>query len=200
MPPKSKPVAKARIRNPRITRARLLEATAGLLADKGPDALSLKEAARVAKVSRGVAYQHFRDRDHLLSEAKAWISERLIESSREARATSMEESVANVARTVLSNRDASSLFLADALAGRVLDGTHPLSRLMTQMLDDFTKSGVGRPGIDVEVLSSILLGAVASMVMQGHQRGGDDVEKTAVRFGREFSLMLRQGIFALPTK
>jgi AcrR family transcriptional regulator len=196
MPAKSKSTPKPRIRNPRVTRARLLEATAGLLAQKGPDALSIKEAARVAKVSRGVAYQHFRDRDHLMSEAKAWIAERLVESSRDAQPTSMEESVRNVARLVLSNREAASLFLTDALSGRVLDNEHPLSRHMTKMLGDFTTSGLGRPGMDIEVLSAILLGAVASMVMLGHGRGNDDVEKRATRFGREFALMLSQGIFA----
>ncbi|HEY9546386.1 MAG TPA: TetR/AcrR family transcriptional regulator, partial [Solimonas sp.] len=72
--------SKTRTRNPEQTRAKLLQATIDLLADKGADALSLKEAARIAKVSRGVAYQHFQDRDHLLREAKAWLSDRLIDS------------------------------------------------------------------------------------------------------------------------
>lgn len=196
MPVKRKPSPAPRIRNPRITRARLLEATAGLLAAKGADALSIKEAARVAKVSRGVAYQHFRDRDHLLSEAKAWLADRLMESSRAAQPTSVEESVRNHARLVLENREAASLFLADALAGRVLDDEHPLSRQLTEMLRGFTTSGVGRPGIDVQVLSSILLGAMASMVMLGHRSDADDVESLAARFAHEFTLMLTQGIFA----
>src|SRR3546814_19457829 len=65
--------SKTRTRKPEQTRAKLLQATIDLLADKGADALSLKEAARIAKVSRGVAYQHFQDRDHLLREAKAWL-------------------------------------------------------------------------------------------------------------------------------
>jgi TetR/AcrR family transcriptional repressor of multidrug resistance operon len=196
MPVPAKPARKTRIRNPRQTRARLLEATAGLLAQKGADGLSIKEAAQVANVSRGVAYQHFRDRDHLLSEAKVWIMERLMESSLEARTASMEENVSNVARLVLSNREAASLFLADALAGRVLAKEHPFNQLLSTMLSEFKKKGEGRAGMDVEVLSCILLGAVASMVMLGTRQAGDDVDDLATRFGREFSLMLREGIFA----
>src|SRR3546814_21175007 len=80
LPMKKSAPSKTRTRNPEQTRAKLLQATIDLLADKGADALSLKEAARIAKVSRGVAYQHFQDRDHLLREAKAWLSDRLIDS------------------------------------------------------------------------------------------------------------------------
>src|SRR3546814_6819334 len=62
LPMKKSAPSKTRTRNPEQTRAKLLQATIDLLADKGADALSLKEAARIAKVSRGVAYQHFQDR------------------------------------------------------------------------------------------------------------------------------------------
>jgi AcrR family transcriptional regulator len=185
-----------RIRNPRQTRARLLHATVGLLARRGVDGLSVKEVARVANVSRGVAYQHFRDRDHLMREAKAWISGQLLESSRAARPSSMEEQVGSIARLVMSNRDAANLFLADAVAGRVLADDHPLRQLLGQMHHELEASGEARKGIDVEVFSCIMLGAVASMLMLSHRVRGNDVDSAASRFGREFSLLLRQGIFA----
>src|ERR1700753_2540273 len=70
-------VKKKRIRNPVETRAHLLRATVELVAEKGAAALSLKEAAHRAQVSRGVAYMHFEDREQLLNEAKTWISEGL---------------------------------------------------------------------------------------------------------------------------
>src|SRR6266404_9450021 len=73
---------KVRTRNPMETRAKLLQATIDLIAEKGPDALSLKEAARRAKVSRGVAYLHFVDRDELMSKARSWISDQLQEGVR----------------------------------------------------------------------------------------------------------------------
>jgi len=109
-----KPTGKKRIRNPKQTRAKLLQATIGLVADNGAETLSLKEAARVANVSRGVAYQHFEDRDHLLREAKTWIAGQLLESVKEVHSFSMEESVNHVARLVLNNREATRLLVADA--------------------------------------------------------------------------------------
>ena len=82
---------KPRIRNPQQTRAKLLKATADLVAAKGSDALSLKEAARVAKVSRGVVYQHFDDREHLLREAQSWLLKQLTESVKAMDSRTMEE-------------------------------------------------------------------------------------------------------------
>src|SRR3546814_8466211 len=49
LPMKKSAPSKTRTRNPEQTRAKLLQATIDLLADKGADALSLKEAARIAK-------------------------------------------------------------------------------------------------------------------------------------------------------
>src|ERR1700743_3524324 len=68
MAKQSKP--KKRVRDPVLTRAKLLQATIELVTEKGAAALSLKEAARRAKVSRGVAYLHFDDREQLLHEAQ----------------------------------------------------------------------------------------------------------------------------------
>ena len=64
------PRKKQRIRNPVQTRSRLLQVTVDLVADKGSDALSLKEAARRANLSRGVAYQHLFRKDARRSTAK----------------------------------------------------------------------------------------------------------------------------------
>jgi AcrR family transcriptional regulator len=79
---KAPKLKKKRIRNPVETRAKLLKATMELVAENGAAALSLKEAARRAKVSRGVAYLHFEDRGQLLEEARSWIAEGLQEGVR----------------------------------------------------------------------------------------------------------------------
>jgi AcrR family transcriptional regulator len=49
MPLNKKVAKKKRTRNPIETRAKLLQATIDLVTEKGPEALSLKEAARRAK-------------------------------------------------------------------------------------------------------------------------------------------------------
>src|SRR4051812_37531896 len=52
-------------------RRALVEAAAGLLEDKGHEALSLREAARLAGVSHNAPYRHFADRDALLNAVAA---------------------------------------------------------------------------------------------------------------------------------
>ncbi|MDB5968655.1 MAG: TetR/AcrR family transcriptional regulator [Hydrocarboniphaga sp.] len=186
---------KTRTRNPEQTRARLLQATIDLVAEKGAGALSLKEAARVANVSRGVAYQHFEDRDHLLREAQASLSERLAESmAGELHPDTMEDRVYQVARLVLNNREASRILIADALAGKNLTKDHPLYRLLTDALEQFRASGSARQDMDLEILSSILVGVVTSIVMLSYQVNSD-VDTVAQRFTDEWTGILREGIF-----
>lgn len=52
-------------------REALIEATKGLLAEKGPQGFTLADAARIAGVSPAAPYRHFADRDALLHEVAA---------------------------------------------------------------------------------------------------------------------------------
>jgi AcrR family transcriptional regulator len=192
-----KPRQKPRIRNPAQTRARLLQATIGLVAEKGDDALSVKEAARAANVSRGAAYQHFEDRDHLLREAKTWIADRLAEAVGVFNSAPLELQVSQVVDLVLGNREAARLLVADCLAGKGIEADHPLYRRLLQCLEDFKASGDARTDIDVDVMSYIMLGSVASMVMLSRPREGIDIADLSRRYTAEWTRILRQGIFAL---
>jgi len=174
---------------------KLLKATIDLVAEKGAGALSVKEVARTANVSRQAAYQHFEDRDHLLREAKMSLADRLLESIVDFDSASMEEQVNYVARVVLGNREASRLLIADALAGKDLDAQHPLYRVVVRMLEDFRASGDARNDIDVEVLSFVMIGSIATMVMLSWRHPSADVELLARRFTKEWTRILRQGIF-----
>lgn len=184
----------SRIRNPALTRARLLQATVEILAQKGADGLSIKEAARLAKVSRGVAYQHFEHREHLLREAKGWITERLLESMQNANTATPDDLLLHMARLILNNRDAATLLITDAIAGRDLSLDHPLNRLLAVSLEQMKGRGEARADLDIEILSYIFLGMVSTLVMLS-RLPGSEVEVLAQRFTREFSSFMRQGIF-----
>ncbi|GEM_PF-2649014 len=185
---------KTHIRNPVQTRARLLQATVELLALKGPDALSIKEAAQLANVSRGVAYQHFTDRDHLLREAKGWITERLLESVQYSSVASADDVMLQTARLVMQNRDAATLLIADAIAGRELSIDHPINRMVRQTLKQMQSTGEARADLDVEILSYIFLGMTSTLVMLSRLPDSDP-EQLAQRFTRELSNFIRHGIF-----
>jgi AcrR family transcriptional regulator len=187
---------KKRIRNPAHTRQKLLQATIDLVADKGSNALSLKEAAIRAKLSRGVAYQHFRDRDHLLTEAKLWISKRLSVAVQKMDAAPMEERTKYGARVVLNNREAAKLLIVDALAGKDFKHNHPLYKLVKKDLKNFLASGMARKDIDLEILTYIMLGTNATILMLGETHKGIDSNTLADRFSAEWSRILARGIFA----
>ena len=53
----------------------------------------------------------------------------------------MEERIAHVANLVLEHREASTVFISDALAGRVLKADHPLYRLLLESIEKFRLSG-----------------------------------------------------------
>lgn len=188
---------KPRIRNPVQTRARLLQATVELLAQKGPDGLSIKEAASLAKVSRGVAYQHFEDREHLLREAKGWITERLMESMQNSGMARADDVMLHVARLVLENRDAAGLLISDAISGRELSSDQPINKLIRFSLERMKSTGEARPDLDSEILSYIFLGMTSTLVMLSRIPDSDS-EELAQRFTRELSAFMRQGIFATP--
>jgi AcrR family transcriptional regulator len=191
---------KRRIRNPAQTRARLLQAAVDLVAEKGPDALSLKDAVRKANLSRGVAYQHFRDRDHLLREATTWISDRLSEGVKRAMDAPLHDRVILTTKLVLENPEASKLMIAAALAGKDLDLQHPLYRLVRKLLKQLIASGKVRPDMDLEVVTYIMLGTIATTIMLGEQHKGGDLDALAERFTKEWSHILRDGFFLKGTR
>jgi AcrR family transcriptional regulator len=191
---------KKRTRNPAQTRLKLLQATVDLVADKGPDALSLKAATRRAKLSRGVAYQHFRDRNHLLSEVKSWISDRLADGVRQLEAAPIEERTRYGARLVLNNRKAAKLMIVDALAGKNFSTHHPLYKLVRKMLRESLANGVIRKDVDLEVLIYIMLGTNATMLMLGETHKSVASNDLADRFAAEWSHILTRGILSTVPK
>jgi AcrR family transcriptional regulator len=193
---KPKPTKK-RIRNPVQTRAKLLQATIELITEKGAAALSLKEAARRADVSRGVAYLHFDDRDQLLSEAKTWISEALQEGvMRFDKNASLHDRTFHTTKLVLSHPEASKLMISAAMGGTELYHEHPLYELVLNLLTELKASGKARADVDVEILTYIMFGSIAATIMLGAQRKGDELDTLAERFADEWNRILREGIFS----
>jgi AcrR family transcriptional regulator len=205
---KSAPSPKPRVRNPEQTRAKLLQATINLLSEKGSDAVSLMEAARVAKVSRAMAYRHFDDREHLLREAKAWIADQLLESAKDIQPSPQQENISqvteknvnSVAELVLNNREAARLLITDALAGKALEIDHPLFQMVIKDLNVFKASGLAKRDFDIEILSYIMLGTVATLIMLSHLPHSGNNKRLAKRFSVEWSYLLSDGLIEAQPK
>jgi AcrR family transcriptional regulator len=187
---------KKRIRNPVETRAKLLKATMELVAENGVAALSLKEAARRAKVSRGVAYLHFEDRGQLLEEARTWIAEGLQEGLKQFdRSASLHDKTFYTTKLVLDHPDASKLLITDLLSGSEINREHSLYKFVLYMLKELKASGKAHADMDAEIMTYIMLGSIAATVMLGVQRQGEDVNGLAERFANEWNRVMQQGFF-----
>jgi AcrR family transcriptional regulator len=186
---------KKRVRNPVQTRSKLLQATIDLVTEKGADALSLKEAAIRANVSRGVAYLHFHDRDHLLDEAQHWIANRLRDGMKRLDGESMHDRTLYTTKVVLENPAASKLMITSALAGKELDRNGGLYKLVTKMLAELKDRGKVRRDFDSEVLTYIMFGSIAATLMLAEQNKGGDMDELAERFTKEWNRVLNDGIF-----
>jgi AcrR family transcriptional regulator len=190
-----------RVRNPVQTRAKLLQATIDLVTEKGAESLSLKEAARRANVSRGVAYLHFGDRDRLLSEAKTWIAQRLQEGvARSDGNASFHDRTLHGTRLVLRHPEASKLMITAAMSGMDLDRDHPLYKLVLKTLKELRAGGKVRADLDLEILTYILFGSIAATIMFGEQHKHADRDDLAERFTHAWNRILREGIFNQPAK
>jgi AcrR family transcriptional regulator len=200
MPKQSTVKKKVRIRNPVATRAKLLQATMELVSEKGVAALSLKEAAIRANVSRGVAYLHFDDRDQLLEEAKKWISEGLQNGVKLLKDAPLHDRTFHTTKLVLSHPEASKQMITDAMSGKDLHHQHPLYKLVLKMIKELKDSGRGRANIDTEILTYIMFGSIASTIMLGAQRKGEDVDKLAERFANEWNHILQEGMLSRPAR
>ena len=187
---------KKRIRNPKVTRTKLLQATIDLVTEKGAAALSLKEAALRANVSRGVAYLHFEDRDQLLEEAKAWISEGLQNAVRRFdKNASTTEQTFQISKLVLTHPEATKLLITSVMAGTDSFREHRLYKFVLNLVKELKSSGTVRPDIDIEIVTYLMFGSIAATVMLGAQRAGENVDGLAKRFANEWISILRVGLF-----
>jgi AcrR family transcriptional regulator len=193
---KAPKLKKKRIRNPVETRAKLLKATMELVAENWAAALSLKEAARRAKVSRGVAYLHFEDRGQLLEEARSWIAEGLQEGVRRFdRNASLHDRTFYTTKLVLDHPEASKLLIIDLLSGSEGHREHSLFKFVLAMLKELKTTGEAHVDMDVEIMTYIMLGSIAATVMFGAQHQGEDVNGLSERFANAWNRVIRQGFF-----
>jgi AcrR family transcriptional regulator len=65
-------------------RGRILRALATSMAEKGYQATTIADIARVARVSKTVVYAHFRDKEHCLLELYSRATDRVLETVRDA--------------------------------------------------------------------------------------------------------------------
>jgi hypothetical protein len=71
--------------------------------------------------------------------------------------------------------------------------------LVMKLLRQLIASGKARADIDLEIMTYIMLGTIATTIMLGEQHKGGDLVALAERFTNEWGHILRDGIFAKGT-
>ncbi len=180
-------------RNSASTREAILAAARALMAERGPEAMTISEVAHRAGINRGTAYQHFRTRDELAAAVQRWFRETLTPMLTGER--SLGERIDRFLEFFVEHPEFARLWIHDLLASTDGAPSESWSNFVAT-LEAFTKSGKTQEGIDPEMLGRILLGAPLVWSLWAHKTAGDaaDRRRAVGRFGREIKRLLLFGV------
>jgi AcrR family transcriptional regulator len=182
-------------RDPERTREAILEAAREVLAQDGKEGLSVVAVAQRAGVNRGTAYQHFQTREQLLEATAAWVSDKLYravfgdpESARDQPVEKIDLETVNeqLAAFAMENPALSRIWLFEVLSSK-RPANDPFWRQYASNFELFAKTGMAQPGIDVEVVSVILLAGTFLWPVwaRAHARSTKQRKEMLERFTRE---------------
>jgi len=178
-------------RDPEATHEAILAAAQAMMAEHGPQGLTVSDVARRAGVNRGTAYQHFPTREQLVAE----VLDRLGRSTKRM--------LDATAPPVLNDRidDTIDYFVAHPGLVRVslfrmLAGIpHPSEDLWDDYVGrvrQLAASPSSREGIDPEMLAVVLLGA--TMLWSLRVQSGAERAAATDRYRREIKRLMLDGV------
>jgi len=182
-----------RRRDPQATREAIVAAARAMMAERGPEALTVSDVAHRARVNRGTAYQHFRTRDDLIDAVMA----RLADEATRMLITEVQpdDRIDHMVAYFLRHPEIARLWMFQILANIQLPNRDGWNRYMNAMRA-LASSSRAQPGIDPEMLGHILLAAI--LVWSLRARTGPRGEAGAVdatrRFTRELKRLLLFGV------
>lgn len=188
--------------DPASTRREILQAALEVLAEDGPESLSVSEVARRAGVNRGTAYQHFPTREDLTRATAAWVSEQMYEQfygdfeqvAQENEFYPPALAQDRLSKFAMENPELSRAWLFDLLT-RGGDSTDTFWNEYVSRLQEFIDDGHGQKEIDVEVYAFITL--VSSLMwpiwVKAHSRSKQARDKMRHRFNDEILRLVMYG-------
>lgn len=186
-------------RDPDRTRESILEAAREVLAQDGKEGLSVAQVAQRAGVNRGTAYQHFQTREQLIEATAEWVSDKLFravfgdpdashdsEAGKDVDATDIESVQARLANFAMENPALGRVWLFEVLSSR-RPANDPFWRQYELSFEQFAKTKLAQPGIDVEVLSVLFLAGTFLWPVwaRAHARSAKERQQMTERFTRE---------------
>ncbi len=193
-PPAASARKPRRRRDPDATREAILEAARAVLAQDGKEGLSVSQVARIARVNRGTAYQHFQTREQLIEATAAWVSDRLYEAVFGDPATASDQPVervdleavnAHLAEFAMDNPELGRIWLFEVL-NSPHPGDDPFFRQYKSNLERFAKTDFAQPGLDPEVIAVLMLAGSFLWPVWARAHTRDAAERQAM--SKRFSL------------
>lgn len=181
-------------RDPELTRRAILEVAGKLLAQDGPEGLSVSQVAQRAGVNRGTAYHHFPTREELLTATKQWVSEKLCREvfgdepwiADEEHRRGPRVVIEKLTNFAMENPEFGRVWLFEVLTSSE-PADDPFWNVFKQHIDSFVDSDYSQPGIDDEVHAVMMLVTVFMWPVwaRAHAHSAAGRRKMAKRFSDE---------------
>jgi AcrR family transcriptional regulator len=191
MPRTLQGAAPPRRRDFQRNRETLLRHARQVIAERGPEALTVSEVAHRARLNRTTAYQHFRTRDELVAAVMSRIADEV--GSVLATPKPLDEHVDQMLDFFGAHPEIGRLTLHHLLAENPLP-RHGFERYAAE-LERLAKGRRGGDAVDAEMLAAVLLSA--ALLWSLHVRVRYDEHEVAAangRFAREMKRLLLQGL------
>jgi AcrR family transcriptional regulator len=190
MPRPEPSAAPRRRRDFRQNRETLLRHARRVVAERGPEALTVSEVAHRARLNRTTAYQHFRTRDELVAAVMSSIADEV--GAVLAAPRPVAEHVDQMVGFFVGQPEIGRLTLHHLLAENPFP-RHGWERYVRE-LERLVKGRPGQDGVDVEMLANVLLSAALLWSLYVRVRYDEDEGARATeRFAREMKRLLLPG-------
>lgn len=155
----------------------MIETAVRLISQRGVAALSIAELARVMGIDRTTIYYHFKDRDALLSEVKAWSSTQLTKAfSFDA---SLEERIDYTTRYVLEHPELMKLWIDDFISTGDIRTSFPL---WDAMMAGFKAEGEDPIDAEIYFVNLLTSAIIGPRVFKNRVSPGAPTEEIVRRF------------------
>lgn len=185
------------MREPEVTRARILKQSGRLFNTQGYKATSLSDITTATKLTKGAIYRHFRNKDHLEKEALWHLSETMFSYMRalikeQPTAPLKLKSVFRYFESYITNPPIAGGCPLLNVAPEVDDAHPSLRRQAVKVLDVLRQSlrslleqgirhGQLKPGIDTQALASVFIALLEGAIMMSKLEGNNTDIRLAIR-------------------
>lgn len=173
-------------------RRRILSAARRVLAERGPEALTVSEVADRAGLNRATAYQHFRKRDALASAVMTELADELTGMLREPRP--IWGHVDQMVRLFVDHPELARLTLHQLLSEKSLP--EPAWSTYRAQIRRVAQGRDAQRGVDAEMLSQLLLcvGVLWPLIARRHYDDLESARRATARLTRELRRLLTHGV------